>query len=128
MNSRDIGNAGEDMACAYLKKHGWKILGRNVRCGRNEIDIIASRHRLIDILAGKRRLIAFIEVKRRKSSDYGRPSEAVNAEKQRRITRAAALYLQQNNLSNMLVRFDVIEVLPDEIHHIEGAFDAPEGY
>lgn len=128
MNSKDIGNAGEDMACDYLVKRGWKILGRNVRCGRNEIDIIASRHCLTDMIAGRPPLIAFVEVKRRKNTDFGRPAEAVNAEKQRRIVRAAALYLQQNNLTNMLIRFDVIEVLPNEIHHIEGAFDAPEGY
>ena len=128
MTGKEIGNAGEDMACAYLKKHGWKILGRNVRCGRNEIDIIAARRSLADLLTGRPRLIAFVEVKRRGSADFGRPAEAVNAEKQRRIVRAASLYLGQNNLNTANVRFDVIEILPDEIRHIEGAFYAPEGY
>ncbi len=113
MNTRAIGNAGEDMACEYLKKRGWTIVDRNVRCGRNEIDIIAR----------KRRLTAFIEVKRRKSADFGRPAEAVNRDKQARIVRAA-IYLQENDMPDAQVRFDVIEILPGEIRHIEDAFDA----
>ena len=114
MNRRAFGNAGEDAACAYLARKGWTILGRNVRAGRNEIDIIAK----------KRKLIAFIEVNRRYGLGFGRPSEAVNFEKQRHIARAAALYMQENGLENANIRFDVIEILPDELRHIEAAFDA----
>lgn len=116
MNRRVFGNMGEDAACAYLQKQGWEILGRNVHCGRNEIDIIAR----------KRRLLAFVEVKRRSSLRYGRPAEAVDAEKQRQIVQAAALYMQENGLENANIRFDVIEVLPGEIRHIEAAFDASD--
>ena len=114
MNRRAYGNAGEQAACDFLTKKGWKIIDRNVRMGRNEIDIIAE----------KRKTIAFIEVKRRSSTAYGQPAEAVNAEKQRRIVQAAALYAEANGLENARLRFDVIEVLPGEIRHIEGAFDA----
>ena len=117
MNRRQFfGNAGEDAACAYLLKKGWKILDRNVRRGRNEIDIIAQ----------KRGLLAFIEVKTRSGMAYGRPAEAVNTEKQRRIIQAAALYLQENGLSEANIRFDVIEILPGERRHIEAAFDATD--
>ena len=116
MNRRAFGSAGEDAACAYLLKKGWTILGRNVRAGRNEIDIIAK----------KRKLIAFIEVKRRSGLGFGRPSEAVNFEKQRHIAQAAALYMQENGLENANIRFDVIEILPGELRHIEAAFDATD--
>ena len=116
MNKRAYGNAGEQAACDFLTTNGWKIIGRNVRMGRNEIDIIAE----------KRKTIAFIEVKRRSSINYGRPAEAVNAEKQRRIVQAAALYIESNGLENADIRFDVIEVLPGEIRHIKGAFDATD--
>lgn len=116
MNRRQYGNAGEDAACAYLQGQGWEILARNVRRGRNEIDIIAK----------KRRVVAFVEVKRRSSLRYGRPAEAVDAEKQRRIVQAAALYMQENGLENANISFDVIEVLPDGVHHIEAAFDASD--
>ena len=114
MNRRQFGNAGEDVACTFLLKKGWEILDRNVRRGRNEIDIIAK----------KRRVVAFIEVKRRSSLNYGRPAEAVNFEKQRHIVQAAALYMQEKGLENANIRFDIIEVLPEGIHHIEAAFDA----
>ena len=43
-----------------------------------------------------------------------------------RIAHAAALYMQENDLSDSRIRFDVIEILPGEIQHIEGAFDATD--
>ena len=116
MNRRAYGSAGEDAACAYLTAHGWTILDRNVRRGRNEIDIVAK----------KRSTIAFVEVKRRSNLNHGRPAEAVDREKQTRIARAALLYMQDHHLSDANIRFDVIEILPDEIRHIEGAFDATD--
>ena len=116
MNRRAYGNAGEDAACAYLMQRGWTILDRNVRRGRGEIDIIARR----------KDIVAFVEVKRRSGLNYGRPAEAVNREKQTRIAHAAALYMQENDLSDSKLRFDVIEILPGEIQHIEGAFDATD--
>ena len=116
MNRRAYGSAGEDAACAYLLRHGWTILDRNVRRGRGEIDVIARR----------KGTVAFVEVKRRSGLNYGRPAEAVNREKQQRIAHAAALYMQENGLSEARIRFDVIEILPGEIQHIEGAFDATD--
>lgn len=116
MNRRAYGSAGEDAACAYLTRRGWTILDRNVRRGRGEIDVVAR----------KRGTVAFVEVKRRSGLGYGRPAEAVNREKQQRIAHAAALYMQENGLSDSRIRFDVIEILPGEIQHIEGAFDATD--
>ena len=116
MNKRAFGNEGEQAACDYLVRKGWEILDRNVRRGRGEIDIIAR----------KRKITAFIEVKRRTTTAFGTPAEAVNAEKQRRIAHAAALYMQQQDLQDACVRFDVIEILSGEIRHIEGAFDATD--
>ena len=116
MNRRAYGSAGEDAACAYLMQRGWTILDRNVRRGRGEIDVIARR----------KGTVAFVEVKRRSGLNYGRPAEAVNREKQMRIAHAAALYMQEHNLSDSKLRFDVIEILPGEIQHIEGAFDATD--
>ena len=65
-----------------------------------------------------------MEVKRRSSLRYGRPSEAVNRQKQAHILRTAQLYLQEHRLMDAPMRFDIIEVLPEEIRHIENAFDA----
>lgn len=42
MNHLEFGSDGEDMAASYLERMGWRILGRNVRIGRGELDIIAT--------------------------------------------------------------------------------------
>ena len=114
MGTRSLGIAGEMVARDYLTGMGAQILGMNVVSAGVEIDIIA----LID------GFIAFIEVKRRSSSRFGRPSEAVTPAKMRRIIRGAEAYLARSALSDRPVRFDVIEILPGEINHIPGAFDA----
>ena len=114
MNKRSFGTEGEQAARNYLTGKGVKILEMNYRRPTGEIDIIA-RH--------KKRLL-FIEVKRRTSLRFGRPAEAVDAAKRLHILRTARLYLQENGLEDAPVRFDIIEVLPDGINHIENAFDA----
>ena len=116
MNRRAIGNQGEDAACAYLKKHGWKVLDRNVVRRGGEIDIIAE----------KKGTYAFIEVKTRSSDRYGTAAEAVDARKQRRIALVAMQYAAEKKLLDARLRFDVIEVTPEGVRHIEGAFNPPE--
>jgi len=116
MNKRAFGNAGEQTACDFLTGKGWQIIDRNVRRGPGEIDIIAR----------KKKITAFIEVKRRTTTAFGTPAEAVNTEKQRRIAQAAALYMQEKGLEDARVRFDIIEIMPGKIRHIEGAFDATD--
>ncbi len=114
MNKRKNGAQGEAEARAYLEKKGAKILEMNWRRPTGEIDIIAR-------LGGT---LLFVEVKRRATLRFGRPAEAVDRAKQAHILRTAALYLQEHRLEDAPLRFDVIEVLPDGIRHIEAAFDA----
>ena len=118
MNKRELGAEGEARARAYLLGKGAKILEMNYRRPTGEIDIIARQGRTL----------LFVEVKRRSSLRFGRPSEAVNRQKQAHILRTAQLYLQEKGLEDTPVRFDIIEVLPDEIRHIENAFDASAIY
>jgi len=114
VNRRTYGTEGESAARSYLVSKGAKILEMNFRRPSGEIDIIAMM----------KKTLLFVEVKRRSSLRFGRPSEAVNPQKQAHILRTAMLYLQENRIENTPVRFDVIEVLPDGVHHIENAFDA----
>lgn len=118
MNNRGFGGEGEAAARAFLERKGAKVLEMNYRRPTGEIDIVARQ----------RDVILFVEVKRRSSLRYGRPSEAVNRTKQLHILRTAQLYLQEKRLSDAPVRFDVIEVLPGEIRHLENAFDASALY
>lgn len=116
------GRWGERQAEKFLKKAGYKILGRRVRCGKHdEIDLIA-RH-------GKDTMV-FVEVKTRKNELMGRPAASVNRDKRRKLSRAAVTFLQKRKLRPPYLRFDIIEVIvePSEIRHIENAFQMEGGY
>ena len=122
MNNRSFGSTGEYDVHDYLIGQGYAIRAMNYRKGPGEIDVIAE----------KGGTIAFIEVKRRSSLRYGRPAEAVDRKKQAHILRTAQLYLQENHLRDVPLRFDVIEVLTEsaaslkvvEINHIVCAYEA----
>jgi putative endonuclease len=74
--------------------------------------------------------VVFIEVKTRRSTDAGRPEEAVGVDKQRRITRLALGFLKRHDLLECASRFDVIAVTwPHNarrpvIEHFKSAFQA----
>lgn len=118
MNTKAIGNWGEDKAAEYLEDEDYEILKRNYSFKFGEVDIIAE----------KDGCTVFVEVKTRKNNYYGNPSEFVDLRKQRRVKMAAACFC---DIVNDDVRFDVIEVLYSEhnghfetidINHIENAF------
>lgn len=96
----ETGKLGEDLAIKYLKKLGFKIINRNVKCKQGEIDIIA---------LDKKELV-FIEVKTRRNMKYGNPAEAVNKIKQKHLIEAIKYYLYLKHLENELIRIDVIEI------------------
>lgn len=107
-----VGVKGEICAASLLQKKKYKILSQNYKTRVGEIDIIA----------GQGDTIVFVEVKKRESLAFGRPCEAVNARKQAKIRRVAEEYLVRNNLLEKQVRFDVIEVLGNDVNHIQNAF------
>lgn len=113
--SHNLGQKGEDLAADHLKKAGFKILSRNWKWGKHEIDIIAEK---ID-------LIVFVEVKTRTDDYQMHPVTAVTTEKQRSIIYAADGYLQKFKI-NKESRFDVITIIKTgelyQIDHIENAF------
>ena len=120
MNARQqLGRAAEAAAARYLVREGWSLLGRNVRVGRGELDLIARRG---DVLA-------FVEVKARRTTSYGTPEDAVDGRKRRQVARLAELWLAfrpwaLRGVSD--VRFDVVavdaSVRPPVVRHLPGAF------
>ena len=111
-SNKKTGNLGEIKATAYLKRQKYKILENNFQNKLGEIDIIAE----------KGGVIVFVEVKTRLTYKYGEPIEAVDYRKQNKIKKVAEIYLMIKNKSLSDVRFDVIEVLDNNINHIENAF------
>jgi putative endonuclease len=97
---KSLGRRGEDTAARYLKRHGYRLLARGVRSRLGELDIIAADGRTV----------VFVEVKTRRSNDAGHPAEAIDVNKQRRMTQAALAYLKANGLLGYSARFDVVAV------------------
>ena len=126
MTTKNIGDIGENAAAKYLKRHFFRIVERNYRFHRDEIDIIAKN----------RKFLVFVEVKTRSrndvnDNDFGTPSSAVDAGKMSRTKKAAVGYLAEHPENKRAIRFDVIEVYLDknsekpkiiDINHIENAF------
>ena len=114
--SHNLGKKGEDLAADYLIKAGYRILFRNWKWGKHEIDLIAEN----------KDFIVFAEVKTRTDDYQMHPVTAVTTEKQKSIIYAADGYLQKFNINNKEGRFDVIVIIKTgesfQIDHIEGAF------
>jgi len=112
----DTGKTGERLAARYLKRNGCRILARNYRAHRHEIDLIALEKRTDTVV--------FVEVKTRTSTRFGRPMEAVDADKRRFLRLAAQAWLLENGGAAQPCRFDVIEVLLPErtVNRITDAF------
>jgi putative endonuclease len=111
------GKKGEDIACAYLKSRGYRVVERNYKCPLGELDIVARDGDAI----------VFVEVKSRKSEEFGDPQLAVGLEKQKKVSRISLTYLKEKHLYPCNARFDVvaIKMLPDRItiELIQNAFE-----
>jgi putative endonuclease len=112
-----LGLAGEELACAELRRRGYAILARRFRTRRGELDIVA---RDGDTLV-------FVEVKARRATRYGTPQEAVTWEKRRRLAAMADDFLARARLGSVPCRFDVVAVRvgsgePDGVEVFPDAF------
>ncbi|MCL4367264.1 YraN family protein [Patescibacteria group bacterium] len=106
MTTVKVGNFGEELACAYLKKLGWKIIARNYRIRGGEIDIIAQ---------DKNQLV-FVEVKFRTTHRFGLPIESITAQKINTLTKTIQFYLAEKNQQHVEYRLDCVSIdLTDKI-------------
>jgi putative endonuclease len=98
--SLNLGKTGEETAVGLLKANGYKILKRNYKTKFAEIDIIAR----------DKDTLCFIEVKTRHQDRFGTAAESVILPKQKKIYKAAAKFLKENNLFDHKARFDVVTI------------------
>ena len=76
------GDSTELLVAARLAASGWAILGRQVRVGRAELDIVA-------IDPGPPANLVVLEVRFRRSRDFGLPEETIDHRKLARLRIAA---------------------------------------
>ncbi len=112
----ELSGKAESFVCRWLEDRGWRIVARNFRTRRSEIDIVAV---LSDVTA-------FVEVKFASDGSRTVALEKIDGEKQSRIIHAASMYLAENPPAGEL-RFDVAIVggTPDEFRmetYLEDAF------
>lgn len=114
-----LGIWGERQAERWLRARGMRILGRRVRIGP---------HDELDLLGRAGNLLVVIEVKTRRIEGMEPARKAVDAQKRRRLSRAAARYARRLSPKPDGIRFDIIEVIgepgrnPPVIRHHPGAF------
>ena len=117
--SKLTGAWGEAIAAEYLRKKHYRIIANGFHSRFGEIDLIAQN----------RKFLVFVEVKLRKSANFAKAREYVDAKKQDKLRITASLYLSLNP-TNLQPRFDVIEIYAPEgmatarpeIIHMEDAF------
>lgn len=109
----------ENLACCYLQEQGLRLEQRNFHTKLGEIDLIMS----------DKDYIVFIEVRFRKHDRFGSGAESVTYNKQQKIIKTAAYYLQSRRDHRSKCRFDVISISggkihPQKIEWIKDAFSA----
>ena len=117
-----LGRRGEELACKFLKKAGYKILELNYRGRLGEIDLVAEDG---DCLV-------FVEVKTRGSLACGHPFESIDSRKQHQLIRVAREYLAEQGAEERICRFDAVSVLcggeqAPLVELIKNAFEVDRG-
>lgn len=122
-NHCDAGRRGEDHALSLLAAKGFRLLHRNYRHGRGEIDLI---------MEDPQGVLVFVEVKANRTWSKGRPLERIDGRKILRLQRLAQRYCWRHGQEDRDMRFDVVGVeLPGDgsapvLEHIPNAF-LPDG-
>lgn len=94
------GRAFEHLAADHLRRLGYRIEARNVRAGREEIDLVIRRDTIV----------AFVEVKGRTAEDHGHPLLAIDHRKRTRIARVARAWIRRHGRPGDTYRFDAVAV------------------
>ena len=94
------GAAAEDLAASYLRLRGCSIIGRNVRVGGGEIDLIARTGHWV----------LLIEVRYREDTSFGHPAETICGRKARALARAGRAYVARGIGDARCWRLDVVTV------------------
>lgn len=106
--AQDAGDAAESLVAERLKAAGWRVLGRNVRVGRAELDVVA-----VDPIGP---VLVAVEVRWRARRDYGLAEETVDWRKRRRLRAALLLLVDAGHLPDgqplprLPLRVDIIGV------------------
>lgn len=113
--SRDTGLQAEQQALLFLQSRGLRRVASNFTVRGGEIDLVMQ----------DRDILVFVEVRYRRQSSFGSAAESVTGSKQRRIIRAAGIFLSRNSRwQDTPCRFDVLAISGDKKRDIAWIQDA----
>lgn len=98
IDSKLLGQQGEDFGALFLEWRGHVLLARNWRGRYGELDLVS--------LEGK--TLVFTEVKTRRGQKFGAPQNAVTPAKQRKLCLTALEFITAYGYESYNVRFDVL--------------------
>lgn len=107
-----LGKAGEEEAADFLKREGFSIMERNVRCGRNgEIDIVAAMESLI----------VFVEVKKRRGGRFGGALYSISERKKHSLRKNAQWFIASRSIADrdIVFRFDLLAIEGERITWVQ---------
>lgn len=112
-----LGARGEDVACRFLKRAGYRILHRNYACPAGELDIVA-----LD-----KNTIVFVEVKTRRDDEQAEPVDSITTHKRGQIVKAARHWLTAHGYPARAYRIDAVSVIHGgsgrpKVSHVVEAF------
>jgi putative endonuclease len=117
-----LGAAAEERVAEHLQAAGWTVLGRNVRMGRHELDLVA-------LDPGPPGALVVVEVRWRAGREFGLPEETVDHRKRTRVRAGAYGLLDRGTLPDgsplprLPLRFDLVVLEPDgRMRHYRAAF------
>ena len=106
-----IGDAGERLAARLLVDGGWRIVARNLRLGRDEVDLLA-------VDPGPPASLVVVEVRRRGRRDFGVAEETLDHRKRAALRRVAGELVRRRALPDgtplplFPLRVDLIAIDP----------------
>lgn len=100
LTPKELGIHGEKVAEQHLMGLGYRILDRNWRWRKGELDLVAEQ--------GDE--IVFVEVKARRSQTYGLPEESITRSKRQKLIQTASAYLRSANRQDADWRIDVVAI------------------
>ena len=112
-----LGARGEAYAARYLRKRGYKLIVRNRRERKGEIDLI---------VMDKEHLV-FVEVRTRSSEDFMTPEASIRAEKRETVRKTVRRLIRKHRTAGLRPRIDVVAIIwpagakePSEVRHHQG--------
>jgi putative endonuclease len=107
-STTECGRAAERRAAWHYRLRGYRILGRNVRAGGVELDLIVRR--------GRR--LVFVEVKQKSGARFGDPLEAVGEWKRERLRCGIAAWLADHRGAGLEVAVEIVAVRDRSVERV----------